>query len=218
MIISSLLGQMTNDEILGYCVDKSTPEPQIAKLIRINSNRLSNKNMIIGPLLGSLLRFLASDFNIKNALEIGTFTGYSAAAIATALPKHAKLITLEESKTNVEIAKNNLKDLINLRKVKIINTEGSKWLANYSGQSFELIFVDCRKEVFNHKEDLLINNLSKNGILLIDNAFAKGNVLHPKRDYEISMNNINQRLSHDKNLMVSILPIRDGILIARKVG
>ena len=200
-----------------YCEENSSNEPLIAKTIFNSSRNLSNSHMLIGKIIGNLLRILISMSNGKNVLEIGTFTGYSAAMIASVLPVDGKLITIEECIDTYKLATKNLSKLINCGKISVINSEGLEWLSNYKGIPFDIIFLDARKETYIGKIELIYKSLSLNGLLIIDNSLARCAVLKPEKKWQVITNTINNQLSRDKRFISALLPIRDGIFLAKRI-
>ena len=152
----------------------------------------------------------------KSILEIGTFTGYSAAMISSGL-KTGKIITLEEDINYYQLSVKNLFNEIKENKVQIINDEGIKWLKKYTGEQFDIIFLDARKEALSNNIALIYDKLSINGLLIIDNSLARGTVLNPLVERQRLTDNFNKRIVKDLRFRTVLLPIRDGLLIAQKV-
>lgn len=205
------------EKISSYCKSQCSSEAPIAEHIRKEAQHLPNSHMLVGEIIGSLLRIICSDPDTRHVLEVGTFLGYSAAMIAASLPKEAKLISIEEIHKFARIAKENLSKYTEKGKVEVIETEGAEWLDKYCGPTFDLIFLDARKEAFKDREEMLIDQLSIGGILVIDNSLARGKALHPEREWQQITHETNQKLSTNERLLVSLLPIRDGLIVARRV-
>jgi caffeoyl-CoA O-methyltransferase len=203
-------------EINDYCILCSTDESKLAKEIYETTMEMPNAHMLVGKIVGDLLAILVSLTKTQRILEIGTFTGYSAAIMASGL-RIGKITTLEENIENYQLSKKNLHIEIEKGKIQVINTEGITWLKNYTGKQFDIIFLDARKEAFSNDLDLLHNKLSINGLLVIDNSLARGAVLNPISEWQKLTDNFNKKIKSDVRFRVVLLPIRDGLLVAQKV-
>jgi caffeoyl-CoA O-methyltransferase len=204
-------------EINDYCISCTSKESEIAKKIYETTQELSNAHMLTGSIIGNLLATLVSLSRTQNILEIGAFTGYSAAMMASGL-KTGKIITIEEDSNYYQLSIKNLFNLIKENKVQIIHDEGIKWLKEYTGEQFDIIFLDARKETFSNNIDLIYDKLSINGLLIVDNALARGAVLHPLVEWQRLTDIFNKKLVDDLRFRTVLLPIRDGLLIAQKAG
>lgn len=204
--------------ITEYCAFHSTDEPKIAKEIFTSSQKHPKSYMLVGKIVGNLLGILATYSKSKKILEIGTFTGYSAAMLASGLSK-GTLVTLEESAENFKLASKNLRQFIGEGLIEVVNSEGLDWLGKYQGDAFDIIFLDARKESYvrGMHIELLYKNMSIHGLLIVDNSLAKGSVLNPEKEWQKLTQTFNKVIASDCRFRTVLLPIRDGILIAQKL-
>jgi len=208
-----------NKEVYNYILDRFVPEDEITEAIIRETEELEIPLIQISPDQGRFLYMLAKMVNAKNALEIGTLTGFSGYHIAKALPEGGKLITLELEKKHGEIAekyfeKAGLKDKTEVRispaldQLKILEIENKK---------FDLIFIDADKvNYINYFEASL--KLSHSGTVMVFDNMTKDNrvVLDAGDDADLkAIQQTNDLLSIDKRVESFLLAIGDGFLITR---
>jgi predicted O-methyltransferase YrrM len=207
--------------LLAYCEDHTSQEDDLLKKItRETQAKVLMPRMISGHLQGKLLELFVKMLRPKTILEIGTYTGYSGLCMARGLAENGKLITLD---INDELEKmvrgffdeSGLSDQIDYRlgnALEIIPTlEGP----------FDLVFIDADKINYANYYDLVIEKLSKGGIILADNVLWSGKVLpegRKKLDKDTAaILDFNRMVQDDPRVENSLLPIRDGIMMARKL-
>jgi caffeoyl-CoA O-methyltransferase len=137
------------------------------------------------------------------------------AVIAESLTDEATLISLEEDSKTFDTLSRNIMNAGLGSKVRVVQMDGFKWL-EASNTKYDFILLDARKESYADNYSILIDHLASGAILVIDNVLCHGKVLKPQRDFEIAMRRFNEMLSKDYRMMVTMLPIRDGITIARR--
>jgi len=183
-----------------------------------------------------LLRMLVERSNARTVLELGTFTGYSAMAMAEGLlynfvkqnrKSQPELITCERDKKMAEIARQNLSSHQEIAKiVSVIEGEASTTLQKLKEHVFDFIFVDADKSNYSHYYNFIMNNhmLSKDGLMVVDNVLWNGKVVQieteqsdPKKvkvDKTVShLLAFNTLVSTDARVNTLMLPIRDGLLL-----
>ncbi|SHO63429.1 O-methyltransferase [Algoriphagus zhangzhouensis] len=207
--------------LLAYCEDHTSQEDDLLKKItRETQAKVLMPRMISGHLQGKLLELFVKMLRPKTILEIGTYTGYSGLCMARGLAENGKLITLD---INDELEKmvrgffdeSGLSDQIDYRlgnALEIIPTlEGP----------FDLVFIDADKINYANYYDLVIDKMSTGGIILADNVLWSGKVLpegRKKLDKDTAaILDFNRMVQDDPRVENSLLPIRDGIMMARKL-
>ena len=137
--------------------------------------------------------------------------------IASNLAPGGKLVTFEQRQQMASLASANLSSEISQGKLEIKSGDGLAWLEEYKGMPFDLIFLDCDKQSIAGRENLLVANLECRGYLIIDNSLARGAAMSPQREWEQLTDSINRKLCADDRLLVANFPIRDGLLVCRKI-
>ena len=197
----------------------SNLHPVQKELIKYNESLGHIKRLQISILQANFLQFLVKSRNIKNCLEVGTFTGYSTLSMALSLNKNGKILTIDKDKEKNKIAKSFF------RKAKVsnkINTEVSngnnvliKLIKNK--KKYDLILIDADKENYISYFDKSLKLLNKNGLIIVDNILWKGEVTNidskDKLTQKIKIFNLHVKKS---KINKYILPIGDGFYICWK--
>jgi caffeoyl-CoA O-methyltransferase len=186
------------------------------------TSRLMEAEMISGQLEGQLLQFLIRFGRVTTALDIGTFTGYSALALAEALPDGGRVVTLEREADAARIAASSWASSPHATKIVSLVGEASDLLADLSVQkeAFDLIFLDVDKPGYLPLYRLLMESglLRVGGLLVVDNTMYKGEELLG----ELSENGkgaraLNQVLLADDRVSQVMLPLRDGLSLVHRL-
>jgi len=213
--------EVTQD-LLDYIYNHTKPLHEIQKdILEHNKNIGDIRRMQISETQAHFLQLIIKINNVKNCLEIGTFTGFSAATMALALPDDGKLISLDHDKKITQIANNFFKKANLDKKIQIIVAPALETLKIISKerQVFDLIFIDADKEnyinYFNHS----INLINKGGIIIIDNVFWRGDVYNKnKNDKKTNtIREFNSYVKNDKRIEKFIIPLGDGLAVCRKL-
>ncbi|MCD6047699.1 MAG: putative O-methyltransferase [Gammaproteobacteria bacterium] len=213
------------DPLYQYWLKHAVKESEILRELREETQKMPTAVMQISPEQGQFMQFLVKLLNVRDALEIGTFTGYSALCVASALPENGKLVCCDQSEDWTNIAKRywqkaGLADKIELRLGAAIKTLDQ--LLNENKQ-FDFIFIDADKINYLNYFDRAIQMLRPTGLMLIDNVFFGGGVAMD--DSQISrerlpatraMRAINERLANEPGIELCMLPIGDGLTLLRK--
>lgn len=207
--------------LLEYCeLHTSAEDELLQKITRETRAKVLMPRMISGHLQGKLLELFVKMKNPKTVLEIGTYTGYSGICMARGLAKDAQLITLDindELETMVRgfFAESGLADQIDYRLGNALDI-----IPTLPGP-FDLVFIDADKINYIAYYDLIIDKMSQGGIILADNVLWSGKVLNnpgKKVDKDTqALLDFNKKITDDPRVENALLPIRDGVMIARKV-
>ena len=207
---------IVNEKIEAYAVCHSTPESSLFKsLARETYAKTQIPQMQVGQLEGSFLRFLAKVSGTKTALEIGTFTGYSALAIAEGLPADGRIITCDIDPENTQIAKKYWAKSPHGKKIELRIGPALETLKKLN-ESLDFVFIDADKENYIRYWELCVPKVRKGGILVADNVLWSGRVLKPKSATDHAIVKFNQHVSKDMRVEVVMLPVRDGMTLAYK--
>jgi predicted O-methyltransferase YrrM len=173
--------------------------------------------MLSGPFQGRLLSLISKLVQPKRILEIGTYTGYSALCLAEGLTKEGKLITLD---VNEELHKRvqgyfNASDYSEQIDYRIGDALD---LIPALNEPWDLVFIDADKKNYVNYYDLVVDRVRSGGLILADNVLWSGKVIDEKaQDKEtVLLRQYNERINRDERVENILLPIRDGIMVARK--
>ena len=204
------------EKIEHYCVAHSAPASALAdKLEEYTRQNCTAPQMLTGAWEGALLRMLVQITGARRALEIGTFTGYSALAIAEGLSPGGTLITCEIDPKNADIARNHLDRTPHGRKVTI---KLGPALATMQALAppFDFVFMDADKENYGNYYEESLRLLRPGGVIAADNVLWSGRVLDPKEDTDRAIAAFNDKVAADTRVECVMLPIRDGVSLIRK--
>lgn len=207
--------------LLAYCESITSSEDALLKKItRETQAKVLMPRMISGHLQGKMLEFFTKMLQPDTILEIGTYTGYSGICLARGLKKGGKLITLDindELETMVRgfFEESGLADQIDYRL-----GNAREILPSLEGP-FDLVFIDADKFYYAEYFDLIIDKVPSGGIILSDNVLWSGKILvqeGQKIDKDTqALLDFNRKIQDDPRVENILLPIRDGVLMARKL-
>ncbi len=205
-----------DEKIEDYAVRHSTPESKLFKSLAAKTYASTSiPQMQVGHLEGSFLRFLAKISRAKTVLEIGTFTGYSALAMAEGLPAKGRVITCDIDPENTKIAKEYWAKSPHGKKIELRLEPAVKTIQKLKGP-FDMVFIDADKANYIHYWKLCVPKVRKGGLILADNVLWSGRVLNPKNESDHAIVKFNRHVLKDRRVEVLMLPLRDGITIAYK--
>jgi len=211
--------EFIDPELSAYSESHSSPEsPLLKKINRDTHAGVLKPRMLSGHLQGRFLAMISTIIHPKTILEIGTYTGYSAICLAEGLQKDGKLVTLdvnEELEGRVrgyfkESGKNDSIDFHIGNALEIIPTLPGP---------FDLVWIDADKVNYHLYYDLIINKIPSGGLILADNVLWGGRVLDVS-DKDIRTTAIkafNDKIQMDTRVENILVPIRDGIMMIRKI-
>ena len=209
------------ENLYDYMLDVSLKEHPVLKLLREDSMNMQLFHMQISPDQAQFMQMLIRLIQAKKVLELGTFTGYSALALALALPDDGHLITCD---INEEWTKNahhywkkaNLESKIELRLAPALKTLNDL-LENGEEHSFDFIFIDADKTNYVNYYELAMKLVSPTGLIVIDNVFWEGKVIDLKEEggQTREIRKLNELLKNDNRVHTSLLPIADGVFLVK---
>ncbi len=209
-------------QLYNYLLSVSLREPEILQQLRQETANLTGAIMQITPDQGQFMQLLVKLIEAKNAIEVGVYTGYSSLAVALALPKNGKLIACDISKEYTEVArryweKARVADKIDLRIAPALDTLQGL-LAAGKQASFDFMFIDADKRNYPNYYELGLELLRPGGLIVVDNVLWSGRVADPtdtdKRT--VAIREFNQKLHTDERVDISLVPLADGLTLARK--
>ena len=211
------------DRVYDYMQEVSVREPEILKRLRAETAELPEHNMQISPEQGQFMALLVGLIGARRTLEIGTFTGYSALAVALALPDDGTLIACEISEEYTAIGRRywqeagldaNIDPKIGLALDTLdgLITEGQ-------AETYDFAFIDADKVNYQNYFDRALILLRPGGLIAVDNVLWNGAVADPRnttKDTE-AIREFNAELGDDTRVAISMVPIGDGLTLARKL-
>ena len=213
--------EVTQD-LLDYIYNHTQPLHPVQKDILVHNKTLGDiQRMQISEIQGHFLQLIIKINNVKNCLEIGTFTGFSAFTMALALPNGGKITTLDHDKKIVSVAKKFFKkgDLENL--IETVISPAIETLKKFlqEGKKFDLIFIDADKGNYKNYYELCLNLINKKALIIFDNVLWHGEVFKKNVTDEQTnvMREFNMHIKHDSRVEKVILPLGDGLTICRKI-
>jgi len=202
-----------------YMLDVSLHEHPALKALRDDAAKMSLANMQVAPEQAQFMQFLIRLIKAKNILELGTFAGYSALAMALAMPEDGRLITCDinrEWTCNAPFfwKQANQEKKIDLRLAPALETL-HQLLKEGHAHSFDFIFIDADKTNYVNYYELALQLLNPSGLIAIDNVLWEGKVIDPQ---EISgqtreIRKLNELIRNDSRVHASMLPIADGLFL-----
>ena len=211
-----------SDSVHAYLVDRGVREPDVMRRLREETQALPMARMQISPEQGQFMTLLTEMLGVERALEVGTFTGYSALAVARALPENGELVACDVSEEWTAIgqrywAEAGVSERIDLRIGPAVETLRCLVQGGGAG-SFDLAFIDADKSNYLHYYELSLELLRIGGVVAVDNVLWSGSVADPSNQEEdtVAIRELNDRLKIDERVTVSMLPLGDGLTLARK--
>jgi predicted O-methyltransferase YrrM len=205
-----------------YISDHSYDLHPIQKEILSHNASLGDvKRMQISVTQAYFFQLFIKTNNIKNILEIGTFTGYSALSMGLSIPKDGSVTCLDINKETSEIARTFFKKADLDKKIQIILEPAINTLKKMKDDKkmFDMIFIDADKENYKNYYNLSLALIKKNGFILIDNVLWHGDVADPNKNDRLTriIREFNSFIKKDDRIEKTILPLGDGITICRKI-
>jgi len=211
-----------DEKLEKYISDNSYDlHPVQKEIIKCNNGLGNTKKMQISVSQAYFLQLFIKSNGIKNILEIGTFTGYSALSMALAITSDGIVTCLDINKETSEKAKSFFKKANLENKIKVILGPALDTLKRLKKEKkiFDLVFIDADKENYKEYYDLSMNLIKKKGFILADNVLWHGDVADPVKNDRFTniIREFNSLIKNDNRVEKTILPLGDGVTICRKI-
>lgn len=210
------------DTLLAYLRNHSLREPEVLKQLREETLKLPLGVMQVSPEQGQFMALLVRITGATRIVEIGTFTGYSSLVMALALPDSGKLITCDISEDYTNTArqywqKAGVADRIELKLAPALETLDALLTSGQTG-TFDMAFIDADKTEYIGYYERCLQLLNSGGLILVDNVLWGGRVARSEvEDSDTNtLRQFNDLLHQDERIGLSMLPVGDGLTIARK--
>ena len=211
-----------SEKIYTYLQANIIHEEDILSELRLVTSKLPGSVMQISPVQAQFMRLLIQISNAKRVLELGTFTGYSALAMALALPAGGTLITCDKDAKTTELAKQFWEKANVSHKIQLLlgeATDSLDTLIEKNGHnSFDFIFIDADKSNYPIYYEKALELLRPGGTIVLDNTLLQGKVAdenHQEKATQI-MRTLNANIAKDTRVNACLLPMADGITLAIK--
>ncbi len=211
-----------DETLYEYLISVSLREPDVLRRLREETAQMPQHNMQIAPEQGQFMALLVELISARRCLEVGTFTGYSALAVALALPPDGRLIACDISEEFTSRAKPFWEDAgvagkIDLRLGPALDTLDALLNDGEAG-TFDFAFIDADKINYQGYFQRAFDLIRPGGLIAVDNVLWKGAVADPAQGDEdtVAIREFNSALSDDPRISLSLLPIADGLTLARK--
>ncbi len=210
------------EAISAYAASLVATETEAQRRLRAETARLPMAMMQIGVDQGAFLTFLVGAIGAKQAIEIGTFTGYSAIAIARALPKSGQLLCCDVNEEWTAIARRYWKEAGLERRIELKLAPALDTLEALIGKGregdFDFAFIDADKTGYDAYYEACLKLLRPGGVIALDNMLWGGAVVDPQANDKdtLAIRALNAKISNDARVDASLVTIGDGVMLARK--
>ncbi len=211
-----------NDALYEYLLSVSLREPDVLCRLREETAKMPQYNMQISPEQGQFMALLVELTGARKCLEVGTFTGYSTLSVALALPEDGQIVACDISEEFTSRAKPYWQEAgvagkIDLRLGPALETLDALIADGESG-AFDFAFIDADKVNYQGYFQRALDLIRRGGLILVDNVLWSGAVVDPARDDEDTeaIRAFNQACAGDPRISLSLVPIGDGLTLARK--
>ena len=209
-------------DLHAYLVEHGAREPDILKRLRDETALLPQHNMQIAPEQGAFLALLVELIDARKCIELGTFTGYSSLVVAMAMPADGRIVCCDLSEEWTSVARRywaeaGVADRVDLRLGPALETL-DELLAGGATGTFDFAFIDASKREYPDYHERIIRLLRPGGLAVYDNVLWGGEVTNEsKNDPDtLGIRRLNDRLASDERITVSMIPVADGLTLARK--
>ncbi|MEI8279259.1 MAG: O-methyltransferase [Bacteroidota bacterium] len=204
-----------------YCEQFTTAEkPELAELNRETHVKVDMPVMLSGHLQGGVLQMLCHMIQPRRILEIGTYTGYSAICMAQGLTEDGRLDTIDVNEELQEMCFRYFCKAGLEHKIKQYIGKAAQIIPELN-ESYDMVFIDADKQNYHLYYDLVFDKVPVGGFILADNVLFDGDVVLPHEEQSKNakaMHAFNQKVQKDHRIEHVLLPVRDGIMIMRKIA
>jgi caffeoyl-CoA O-methyltransferase len=211
-----------SDALYSYLLDNSLRETDLMRRLREETASLPGAGMQIGPEQGQFMALLVELMGAKRCLEIGTYTGYSALAVALALPPDGRLLACDVNEETTAVAKrywaeSGVAERIELRLAPALETLESL-IAEGAENTYDFVFIDADKTNYDSYYERSLTLLRPGGLVVVDNVLWDGAVINSASTDPATraIRALNAKVKSDQRVSCSLLPVGDGLLLARR--
>jgi predicted O-methyltransferase YrrM len=205
------------DELMAYVHARVREHPALARL-RDRTAPMPEASMQIGPEQGAFMALLVKLMGARRIVEVGTFTGYSSTVMALALPPDGRIVCCDVSHEWTDIAREAWADAGVADRVDLRIAPAAETLATLEADSFDMAFIDADKAGYDTYYTECLRVVRPGGLIMLDNTLWSGEVVDPASADESvrAIRAINDRIAADDSVEQVILPLADGLTLARR--
>lgn len=214
--------QGLSPELIAYLVEHGVRESDLLARLRDETSSIPEANMQIPPEQGAFLAMLVRLMGARRCLELGTFTGYSSLTVALAMPPDGRLVCCDMSEEWTSVARRywaeaGVADRVELRLGPALESLDALLDEGAAG-TFDFAFVDASKREYPDYHERILRLLRSGGLVVYDNVLWGGAVIDPaETDPDtVGVRRLNDRLATDERVDLAMLPVADGLALARK--
>ena len=211
-----------DDALYDYLLAASLREPPVLERLRAETSGMTHALMQISPEQGQFMALLIKLIGARRCLEVGTFTGYSSLAVALALPDDGRILACDIDEDFTAVARRywheaGVAEKIDLRLAPALETLQAEIEAGAAG-TYDFAFIDADKENYAGYFEACLTLLRRGGLMAVDNVLWSGKPAQPDADDELTeaIRAFNAQLHVDERVDISLLPLGDGLTLARK--
>jgi O-methyltransferase len=210
-----------DERLYAYLLACEPPEPEELRNLRDLTEAMPNARMQILPEQGHFLALLVKLIGARRVLEVGTFTGYSAMAMALALPPDGRVVTCDLHEEPIGVGRPLWKQAGVAAKIDVIIGPALDTLGRLEGgnvESFDLVFIDADKTAYGRYYEFALRLVRPGGLIVLDNVLQRGEVADPGNNdpRTMSLRALNAKIARDDRIDRVMLPIADGMTLARR--
>jgi predicted O-methyltransferase YrrM len=205
------------EQVSRYIAEHAVREPQVLRELRKATQAVKWSGMQIGADQGNLMAMLVKLTGARRCIEIGTYTGYSALAVALALPKDGRIVCCDVSEEFTNVGKPFWKKAKVESKIDLRIGPALETLKTLKGP-FDFVFIDADKGNYVNYYERCLKLLRRGGLMAIDNVLWSGEVANPaaKDDLTVALRKFNDLVHRDERVDLVMLSVGDGVTLARK--
>ena len=207
--------EIVNPALEAYAEEHSAAEPPLLAELAAETRRHARARMLSGRHEGRFLKLVLQLCSARHAVEIGTFTGYSALSMAEALPDDGTLVTCDVDPEATAIARRYFARSPHGHKIRLALAPALETLATLPGP-FDAVFIDADKINYGLYYQAVVDKVRPGGVILVDNTLWSGGVLAPADDETRAIDALNKTMASDPRVDMVLLPLRDGVNVARR--
>jgi len=210
-----------NEQLHDYLLTSEPPEHEELRELRKRTQTMPDARMQIAVEQGHFLAFLARLIGARRTLELGTFTGYSALAVALALPPNGRVVTCDVKEEWANIGRPHWERAGVAEKIEVVIGPACATLERLESETidaFDLAFIDADKVEYDRYYESALRLIRPGGLIVLDNMFRLGRVADP---YEtdpdpVAVRKLNAKIADDERVDRVVLPVADGMTLVRR--